>query len=260
MRIARFTTEGGEPRYGVVEGAADGESVAVVAGDPLYRPVQFTGERLPLGDVRLLAPVIPRSKIVGVGRNYADHAAEFGQVVPEEPLLFLKPNTAVIGPGDAIVLPRQSHEVHFEGELAVVIGKLCRDVPTERALDVIFAYTVGNDVTARDLQRTDDQWARAKGFDTFCPLGPWLQTELDSADLTLRTLVNGEVKQDVRTSKLIFDVPTLVAYISAAFTLLPGDVILTGTPAGVGPIVAGDLVEVTVEGIGTLDNRVVSRD
>lgn len=260
MRIARFTTEGGEPRYGVVEGAADGESVAVVAGDPLYRPVQFTGERLPLGDVRLLAPVIPRSKIVGVGRNYADHAAEFGQVVPEEPLLFLKPNTAVIGPGDAIVLPRQSHEVHFEGELAVVIGKLCRDVPTERALDVIFAYTVGNDVTARDLQRTDDQWARAKGFDTFCPLGPWLQTELDPADLTLRTLVNGEVKQDVRTSKLIFDVPTLVAYISAAFTLLPGDVILTGTPAGVGPIVAGDLVEVTVEGIGTLDNRVVSRD
>jgi 2-keto-4-pentenoate hydratase/2-oxohepta-3-ene-1,7-dioic acid hydratase in catechol pathway len=260
VRIARFTTEGGEPRYGVVEGAADGESVAVVAGDPLYRPVQFTGERLPLGDVRLLAPVIPRSKIVGVGRNYADHAAEFGQVVPEEPLLFLKPNTAVIGPGDAIVLPRQSHEVHFEGELAVVIGKLCRDVPTERALDVIFAYTVGNDVTARDLQRTDDQWARAKGFDTFCPLGPWLETELDPADLTLRTVVNGEVKQDVRTSKLIFDIPTLVAYISAAFTLLPGDVILTGTPAGVGPIVAGDRVEVTVEGIGTLDNRVVSRD
>jgi 2-keto-4-pentenoate hydratase/2-oxohepta-3-ene-1,7-dioic acid hydratase in catechol pathway len=260
VRIARFTTEGGEPRYGVVEGAANGESVAVVAGDPLYRPVQFTGERLPLVDVRLLAPVIPRSKIVGVGRNYADHAAEFGQVVPEEPLLFLKPNTAVIGPGDAIVLPRQSHEVHFEGELAVVIGKLCRDVPTERALDVIFAYTVGNDVTARDLQRTDDQWARAKGFDTFCPLGPWLQTELDPADLTLRTLVNGDVKQDVRTSKLIFDIPTLVAYISAAFTLLPGDVILTGTPAGVGPIVAGDLVEVTVDGIGTLDNRVVSRD
>jgi 2-keto-4-pentenoate hydratase/2-oxohepta-3-ene-1,7-dioic acid hydratase in catechol pathway len=249
VRIARFTTEGGEPRYGVVEGAADAESVAVVAG-----------ERLPLVDVRLLAPVIPRSKIVGVGRNYADHAAEFGQVVPEEPLLFLKPNTAVIGPGDAIVLPRQSHEVHFEGELAVVIGKLCRDVPTERALDVIFAYTVGNDVTARDLQRTDDQWARAKGFDTFCPLGPWLETELDPADLTLRTVVNGEVKQDVRTSKLIFDIPTLVAYISAAFTLLPGDVILTGTPAGVGPIVAGNRVEVTVEGIGTLDNRVVSRD
>jgi 2-keto-4-pentenoate hydratase/2-oxohepta-3-ene-1,7-dioic acid hydratase in catechol pathway len=244
----------------VVEGPTDGESVAVVAGDPLYRPVQFTGERLPLADVRLLAPVIPRSKIVGVGRNYADHAAEFGKAVPEEPLLFLKPNTAVIGPGDAIVLPRQSHEVHFEGELAVVIGKLCRDVPLERTFDVIFAYTVGNDVTARDLQRTDDQWARAKGFDTFCPLGPWLETELDPADLTLHTVVNGEVKQDVRTSKLIFDIPALVAYISAAFTLLPGDVILTGTPAGVGPIVAGDRVEVTVEGIGTLDNRVVSRE
>jgi 2-keto-4-pentenoate hydratase/2-oxohepta-3-ene-1,7-dioic acid hydratase in catechol pathway len=260
VRIARFTTEGGEPRYGVVEGASGDENVAVVAGDPLYRPIQFTGERLPLSDLRLLAPVIPRSKIIGVGRNYADHAAEFGNELPAEPLLFLKPNTAVIGPGDPIVLPRQSNEVHFEGELAVVIGKLCRDVPTERALDVIFAYTVGNDVTARDLQRTDDQWARAKGFDTFCPLGPWLETELDPANLALRTAVNGDVKQDARTSKLIFDIPTLVAYISAAFTLLPGDVILTGTPAGVGPIVAGDRVEVTVEGIGTLDNRVISRD
>lgn len=260
MRIARFTTEGGEPRYGVVEGADGDENVAVVAGDPLYRPVQFTGERLPLSDLRLLAPVIPRSKIIGVGRNYADHAAELGNEVPAEPLLFLKPNTAVIGPGDPIVLPRQSNEVHFEGELAVVIGKLCRDVPAERALDVIFGYTVGNDVTARDLQHTDDQWARAKGFDTFCPLGPWLETELDPADLALRTVVNGGVRQDARTSKLIFDIPALVTYISAVFTLLPGDVILTGTPAGVGPIVAGDRVEVTVEGIGTLDNRVVSRD
>jgi 2-keto-4-pentenoate hydratase/2-oxohepta-3-ene-1,7-dioic acid hydratase in catechol pathway len=260
VRIARFTTEGGEPRYGVVEGADGDENVAVVAGDPLYRPVQFTGERLPLSDLRLLAPVIPRSKIIGVGRNYTDHAAELGNEVPAEPLLFLKPNTAVIGPGDPIVLPRQSNEVHFEGELAVVIGKLCRDVPAERALDVIFGYTVGNDVTARDLQRTDDQWARAKGFDTFCPLGPWLETELDPADLALRTVVNGGLKQDARTSKLIFDIPALVTYISAVFTLLPGDVILTGTPAGVGPIVAGDRVEVTVEGIGTLDNRVVSRE
>ena len=260
MRIARFTTEGGEPRYGVVEGSAGDENVAVLVGDPLYRPVQFTGERLPLSELRLLAPVIPRSKIIGVGRNYADHAAELGNEVPAEPLLFLKPNTAVIGPGDPIVLPRQSNEVHFEGELAVVIGKLCRDVPAERALDVIFGYTVGNDVTARDLQRTDDQWARAKGFDTFCPLGPWLETELDPADLALRTAVNGAVRQDARTSKLIFDIPALVTYISAVFTLLPGDVILTGTPAGVGRIVAGDRVEVTVERIGTLDNRVVSRD
>ncbi len=260
MRIARFTTEGGEPRYGVVEGEAGEEIVAALLGDPIYRPVQFTGERLPLPDVRLLAPVIPRSKIVGVGRNYADHAAEMGNELPTEPVLFLKPNTAVIGPGDLIVLPRQSAEVHFEGELAVVIGKLCKDVPAERAAGVIFAYTIGNDVTARDLQRRDDQWARAKGFDTFCPLGPWLETELDSSDLALRTAVNGEVKQDQRTSKLIFDVPTLVAYISAAFTLLPGDVILTGTPAGVGPLAAGDRVEVTVEGIGTLDNRVVFRE
>jgi 2-keto-4-pentenoate hydratase/2-oxohepta-3-ene-1,7-dioic acid hydratase in catechol pathway len=260
VRIARFTTEGGEPRYGVVEGGPGEEVVAAVAGDPIYRPIQFTGERLPLADVRLLAPVIPRSKIVGVGRNYADHAAELGNEPPSEPLLFLKPNTAVIGPSDPIVLPRQSDEVNFEGELAIVIGKLCKDVPAERAAGVVFAYTIGNDVTARDLQRRDDQWARAKGFDTFCPLGPWLETDLDPGDLAVRTVVNGEVKQDDRTSKLIFDVPTLVAYISAAFTLLPGDVILTGTPAGVGPIVAGDRVEVTVEGIGTLDNRVVSRD
>jgi 2-keto-4-pentenoate hydratase/2-oxohepta-3-ene-1,7-dioic acid hydratase in catechol pathway len=260
VRIARFTTEGGEPRYGVVEGAAGEEIVAVVAGDPIYRPVQFTGQRLPLADVRLLAPVIPRSKIVGVGRNYADHAAELGNELPAEPLLFIKPNTAVIGPGDPIVLPRQSAEVHFEGELAIVIGKLCKDVPAERAAGVIFAYTVGNDVTARDLQRRDEQWARAKGFDTFCPLGPWLETELDPADLSIRTAVNGDVKQDDRTSKLIFDVLTLVAYISAAFTLLPGDVILTGTPAGVGPIVAGDRVGVTVEGIGTLENQVASRE
>jgi 2-keto-4-pentenoate hydratase/2-oxohepta-3-ene-1,7-dioic acid hydratase in catechol pathway len=260
VRIARLTTEGGEPRYGVVEGdPQSGESVAVVAGDPLYRPVQFTGERLSLGEVRLLAPVIPRSKVVGVGRNYAEHAAELGHELPSEPLIFLKPNTAVIGPGDPIILPDQSSEVHFEGELGVVIGKICRDVPPDRVPGVIFGYTVANDVTARDLQRRDGQWARAKGFDSFCPLGPWIETELDPSDVGLTTTLNGEIRQDTRTSKLIFDIPTLVSYITAAFTLLPGDVILTGTPAGVGPLAAGDRIAVTVEGLGTLDNVVVPR-
>ena len=260
MRIARFTTEAGEPRFGIVEGAAGEENVAVVVGDPLYRPIQFTGERLPLPNVRLLAPAIPRSKIIGVGRNYADHAAELGNEVPAEPLIFLKPNTSVVGPDDPIVLPPQSAEVHFEGELAVVIGKLCRDVPAELVNDVIFGYTIGNDVTARDLQRADGQWSRAKGFDSFCPLGPWIETEFDVADARITTAVNGDIRQDSRTSKLMFDVATLVSYISEAFTLLPGDVILTGTPAGVGPVADGDEVAITIEGIGVLENRVISRD
>jgi len=258
VRIARFTL-GEEPAYGVVEGDPGAEVLAVVDGDPLYRGVSVTGERHPLAAARLLAPVIPRSKVVCVGRNYAEHAAELGNEVPAEPLLFLKPNTAVVGPGDAIVYPRQSREVHFEGELAVVIGRLCRDVPPERVADVVFGYTCANDVTARDLQRRDGQWSRAKGFDTFCPLGPWVETSLDVADLAVTTTLNGELRQAGRTSALVHDVPSLVAYVSAAMTLLPGDVLLTGTPAGVGAMEVGDEVSVTVEGIGTLTNRVVSR-
>ena len=178
MRIARFTT-GDEPQYGVVGGADGDEIVASVVGDPLYAGVELTGEQVPLVDVRLLAPVIPRSKVVCIGRNYVAHAEELGHDVPEEPLVFLKPNTSVVGPGDPIVYPRQSTNVHFEGELGIVIGRICRDVPPERVADVIYGYTVGNDVTARDLQETDDQWARAKGFDSFCPLGPWIETDLD---------------------------------------------------------------------------------
>ncbi|MFZ5852554.1 MAG: fumarylacetoacetate hydrolase family protein [Actinomycetota bacterium] len=258
MRIARFTL-GEEPAYGVVEGDPGAEVLAVVDGDALYRGVSFTGERHPLAAARLLAPVIPRSKVVCVGRNYAEHAAELGNEVPAEPLLFLKPNTAVVGPGDAIVYPPQSREVHFEGELAVVIGRLCRDVPPERVGDVVFGYTCANDVTARDLQRRDGQWARAKGFDTFCPLGPWVETNLDVSDLAVTTTLNGELRQAGRTSALVHDVASLVAYVSAAMTLLPGDVLLTGTPAGVGAMEVGDEVSVTVEGIGTLTNRVVSR-
>jgi 2-keto-4-pentenoate hydratase/2-oxohepta-3-ene-1,7-dioic acid hydratase in catechol pathway len=259
VRIARFTT-GDDPRFGVVGGEPGAELVALVEGDPLYRPLQLTGEHVALADVRLLAPVIPRSKVVGVGRNYADHAAELGQQVPAEPLLFLKPNTAVVGPGDAIVLPAQSAEVHHEAELAVVIGRLCRDVPRERAAEVVLGYTCANDVTARDLQRSDGQWARAKGFDTFCPLGPWIETELDPADLEVTCEVDGEARQAGRTSAMVHDVADLVAYVSQAFTLLPGDVLLTGTPAGVGPLRDGEEVSVTIEGIGTLTNKVVSRD
>jgi len=244
----------------VVEGQPGEEVIAVIDGDPLYRAITFTGERVPLADVRLLAPVIPRSKVVGVGRNYVEHAAELGNEAPAEPLLFLKPNTAVIGPLDGIAYPRQSNELHYEGELAVVIGRLCRDVPRERVPEVVFGYTCGNDVTARDLQRSDGQWARAKGFDTFCPLGPWIETSLDPADLVITTTVNGESRQAGRTGLMVHDVPAIVSYVSEAMTLLPGDVILTGTPAGVGPLEVGDQVTVAVEGIGPLTNRVVARD
>jgi 2-keto-4-pentenoate hydratase/2-oxohepta-3-ene-1,7-dioic acid hydratase in catechol pathway len=260
MRIARFTT-GEEPAFGVLEASGDGpQQVAQIAGDPLYQGVELTGQRFALDDLRLLAPVIPRSKVVGVGRNYAEHAAEMGSDLPEEPLLFLKPNTSVVGPGDPIAYPRQSSNVHFEGELAVVISRICRDVPVERASDVIFGYTVGNDVTARDLQRQDVQFTRAKGFDSFCPLGPWVETDLDVRDLAVTTSLDGEVKQRGRTSQMVFDVPTLIAHITSVMTLLPGDVVLTGTPSGVGPMRPGDEVSVTVEGIGTLTNKVVARD
>ncbi|MGV9308808.1 fumarylacetoacetate hydrolase family protein [Nonomuraea sp. NPDC003727] len=254
MRIARFST-GDEVVFGVVEG----DVVSAIAGHP-FNQVQFTGERYPLADVRLLAPMLP-SKVIAIGRNYAEHAKELGNEVPEEPLIFMKPSTSVIGHGDAIAYPTaQSRRVDYEGELAVVIGRLCREVPVERAKDVIFGYTCANDVTARDLQKKDVQFTRAKGFDTFCPIGPWIQTDLDPADLALTTTVNGEVRQSGRTSQLINDIPALVAYVSAVMTLIPGDVILTGTPAGVGPLEIGDEVSVGIEGIGTLTNKVVSRD
>ena len=262
MRIARFSVDD-EPKYGVVE-TDDPEglvgTVNVLDSDPLYRSAQFTGEKLQLADVRLLAPVIPRSKVVCVGRNYAAHAAELGNDVPKEPLIFLKPNTSVIGPRDGIVYPEQTNDLHFEGELAIVIGRICRDLPKERVNEVIFGYTIANDVTARDLQKTDGQWARAKGYDTFCPLGPWISTELDVSDLRVSTELNGEPRQDGRTSQFIFDVPEVLAYITSFTTLLPGDVVLTGTPAGVGPMLPGDEVSVSVEGIGTLTNKVIVRD
>ncbi len=269
MRIVRFTT-GDEPSYGVLTGELDEfgqpeeDSVVVaLAGDPLYVGIKLLETEHRLQDVRLLAPVLPRSKVVGIGRNYAAHAAELGHDLPVEPLMFLKPNTSVVGPGDPVYYPRQTKELHYEGELAVVIGRICRDIPAEQATDVIHGYTIANDVTARDLQRTDGQWARAKGMDSFCPLGPWIETDLDPARFTeglrIQTHLNGDLQQDGTTADMIFDVPALVAHVSAAMTLLPGDVILTGTPEGVGPMEVGDEVEVSIEGLGSLTSTVVPR-
>jgi 2-keto-4-pentenoate hydratase/2-oxohepta-3-ene-1,7-dioic acid hydratase in catechol pathway len=260
VRIARFTT-GEDPRFGLVTGEPGEEVLHVVVGDPLYAPLQPTGETVPLADARLLAPVIPRSKVVGIGRNYADHAQEMGNDVPTKPMMFLMPNTAVAGPGDPIVLPSDAGQVDYEGELAVIIGRVCKDVPVERVGEVVLGYTIANDVSAREWQRGDGQWARAKGFDTSCPLGPYIvpAADLDVSDLRIVTRLDGEVVQDGTTADMVFDVPTLVSYVSRYFTLLPGDVLCTGTPAGVGPMVDGQRVEVEIEGIGVLSNPVVSR-
>ncbi len=250
MRIARFRHEDAIA-YGILD---EGELV-VLAGDPMFAGYETTGERVLVGEVTLLAPVIPRSKVVCVGKNYLDHAAEMGSEAPGEPLLFLKPNTAVIGPDEPIVRPWQSERTDYEGELAVVIGRIAKNVSADAALDHVFGYTIGNDVTARDLQRADGQWARAKGFDTFCPLGPIVETEFDPAgDAVLTTRVDGEVRQEAPLTDMVHGVAEVIAYASAAFTLLPGDVILTGTPAGVGPIRSGQAVEVEITGLGILRN------
>jgi len=252
VRIARFSHHDAI-RFGIV----DETDLVVLSGDPMFAGFDTTGERVPLSEVTLLAPVIPRSKIVCVGKNYHDHAAEMGGEAPAEPMLFLKPNTSVIGPNDAIVRPVQSQRTDFEGELAVVIGRIAKNVPAENALDYVLGYTIGNDVTARDLQRSDGQWSRAKGFDTFCPLGPAIETDFDlDGGARVVTRVNGEVRQDGPISDMVHSVPDIIAYASAAFTLLPGDVILTGTPAGIGPFQAGDVVEVEITGLGVLRNTV----
>jgi 2-keto-4-pentenoate hydratase/2-oxohepta-3-ene-1,7-dioic acid hydratase in catechol pathway len=267
LRIARFAHSGGMA-FGVVEdavgvvsaepGAAADRTVAELRDMP-FAGLSHTGRRWPLADVRLLAPILP-SKVVGVGKNYAAHAAEMGsEPAPEVPVLFLKPSSSVVGPDAPVRLPPTSQRVDHEGELAVVIGTLAKDLPPERALDAVFGYTCANDVTARDQQRSDGQWTRAKGYDTFCPLGPWIETELDPHDLALRTELDGAVRQQSRTSLLLHDVATLVSFISGVMTLWPGDVILTGTPEGVGPMRDGQTVAVTIEGIGTLANPVVAR-
>ncbi|MEU6024858.1 fumarylacetoacetate hydrolase family protein [Micromonospora sp. NPDC048871] len=265
MRIARFAHAKGMS-FGVVEGepgtGPQGLTIAEISGHP-FGQITFSGARWALSDVRLLSPILP-SKVVCVGRNYAEHAAEHGSEVPSEPLLFLKPSTSVIGPRDAIRLPEFSKQVEHEAELAVVIGAPgARRADRAAAQRAIFGYTCANDVTARDLQRSDNQWTRAKGFDSFCPIGPWITTGLDISDLEIRCEVGRdpeemEVRQLGRTRDMVFDVPALVSYISHVMTLLPGDVVLTGTPAGVSPLVDGDTVTVRIEGIGDLTNPVVS--
>ena len=261
MRIVRFSPNtntglGNDPLFGVLN---DEDQILVLRGDPIYSGIVPTESKVSLADVRLLAPVIPRSKVVCVGKNYADHAAEMGSDVPKEPVIFLKPNTSVIGPNDLIQWPRMSERVDFEGELAIVISRICKDVPVEKVNDVIFGYTVANDVTARDLQKIDGQWNRAKGFDTFCPLGPWIETDFIPGSQKIITTLNGEVKQSEPLSSMTFKIPQIINFISSVMTLLPGDVILTGTPAGIGPMPAGAEVTVLIEGIGSLSNKVSPR-
>ncbi|NDY42758.1 fumarylacetoacetate hydrolase family protein [Dissulfurirhabdus thermomarina] len=253
MKIVRFRRpSGGPPGYGRIEG----DQVVPLAGDPFSAPADG-GPPVPLDAVTLLAPCRP-TKIAAVGLNYRDHAEELGMALPDEPLLFLKPPSAVIGPGAPIVIPPESRRVDHEAELAVVIGRRARRVPPEEAGAYILGYTCLNDVTARDLQHRDVQFTRAKGFDTFCPLGPHIETDLDPSDLAVECRVNGERRQASRTRHLIHAVPELVAFISGIMTLEPGDVIATGTPSGIGPISPGDRVAVRVEGIGTLENPVAA--
>ena len=254
MRIIRYEVDG-SARWGVL---GSDDTVHEAAGEP------FAGEGLRagpavarLGEVRLLAPVTP-SKIVCVGRNYADHAAELGNPVPKEPLIFLKPPSSIIGPGDDIVYPPVSGRVDPEAELVAVIGRSGRRVAPEDAMSLVAGYTCGNDVTARDIQKSDPQWTRGKGFDTFCPLGPWVDTEFDASDVRVTCTVGGEVRQDGRTKDFIFDIPTLIAYVTAFARLEPGDVLMTGTPSGVGPVQVGDMITVAVEGLGELTNTVVA--
>lgn len=253
MRICRVAI-GDELAYGVFQDGA----VALLSSHP-FGPFEPDGRVLRAEDVRFLAPVLP-SKVVAVGRNYVEHVREMGgDAPPAEPLVFLKPSTSVVGPGEPISLPWQSEHVEHEAELAIVIGRLCRDVPEDRVDEVVLGYTCANDVTARDLQRSDGQWGRAKGFDTFCPLGPWIETSLDIDDAAIECRVNGELRQSGSTGDMVHGVAELVAWVSSVMTLLPGDVILTGTPAGVSAITAGDVVSVTIDGIGTLENPVVDR-
>ncbi|PJJ55246.1 fumarylacetoacetate hydrolase family protein [Compostimonas suwonensis] len=256
MKIARFSHDSAIS-FGILD--EDEEELIVLAGDPMFAGFDTTGERVSLNSAKLLAPVIPRSKIVGIGKNYSDHAAEMGGEAPSEPLVFLKPNTAIIGPDEPIILPPDSQQVDFEGELAVVIGSVARNVRAEDAAEVIFGYTIANDVTARDLQRSDGQWTRAKGFDTFCPIGPVIETELQWDELSIETRVNGKLQQSGNTGDMVHGVPEIVAYVSRIFTLLPGDLILTGTPSGIGPIAHGDTVAIDIQGIGTLFSPVAAR-
>ncbi|MDG2496616.1 MAG: fumarylacetoacetate hydrolase family protein [Aquiluna sp.] len=249
MQIVRVALDG-EVHHGVIsEGKVD-----FYDGDPILG-AKLTGKSAPLSAVKLMAPVAP-GKLICIGMNYAAHAAEIAQDVPDEPLVFFKPISSIIGPEDTIQLPHQSDQVELEIELAIVIGKKAKNVSVDQALDYVFGYTIGNDVTARDLQFSDLQWARSKAFDTFCPLGPWIETELDTSAIRLESRVNGQVRQKSKSSDMITDVPNIIAFVSQNFTLEPGDVILTGSPAGISKVEAGDQIECEISGIGILHNPV----
>jgi 2-keto-4-pentenoate hydratase/2-oxohepta-3-ene-1,7-dioic acid hydratase in catechol pathway len=253
MRITRFTDQKNPPGWGWISG----EKIGILEGDP-FGAFRRAKPSLKLADVKLLPPVNP-GKILGIGRNYAEHARERGVEVPSIPMFFLKAPTSIIATGESIVLPPQSKRVEHEVELAVVIGKACRWIDAEEAGNYILGYTVANDVTARDLQQIDGQWARAKSFDTFCPFGPWIDTDFDPSEAMLSCRVNGELRQMSSTHEMIFPVRQLVAYLSSIMTLLPGDVILSGTPAGIGPLQAGDVLESSIDGLGTLRNPVIAQ-
>lgn len=256
MRLGRIASPDGVA-FVSIEGTDDDAVTKEIAEHPFGTPT-FTGRSWKLADVRLLAPILA-SKVICIGKNYADHVKEMGGEAPDNPVIFIKPNTSIIGPEVPIVRPPSSERVDFEGELAVVIGRPCKDVKASAAKDVILGYTVANDVTARDQQKADGQWTRAKGYDSFCPLGPYIDTTFDPSDVQLVTELDGEVRQRSRTSLMLHDIGAIIEWISTVMTLLPGDVILTGTPEGVGPMVAGQRVSVTVEGLGTLSNPVVDK-
>ena len=257
MKVARFSTDGDDPRYGIV----DDDELVVLQSDPIFAGFGTTGERVPLASARLLAPVIPRSKVVCVGLNYAEHRNDMANIdAPDNPLIFLKPNTAVVGPGDTIQIPPVDGRITHEGELVIVIGRIAKQVKAENYADYIFGYTAGNDVSARDQMFADGQWARAKGYDTFAPIGPWIETELDPTHLEIQTYVDGEPRRHGNTKDLIHKIPELIEYITDVWTMLPGDIIMTGTPSGLGGFVDGQVIDIDIEGIGRLTNPARDRD
>lgn len=250
MKIIRYKHKTGSEKNGWIYNDLVGE----IEGD-LFGEYRRTDATIPLDEVTLLAPCKP-SKIVCIGRNYVDHAKELGNDVPKVPLIFLKPPSSIIGNGDTILLPSQSKQVEHEAELVVVIGKRGKNITPENARKYILGFTVGNDITARDLQRSDEQWTRAKGFDTFCSFGPWIDTDFDHSDALITCKVSGQPRQMGSTRDMVFNVNTIVAYISSVMTLEPGDILFTGTPSGVGPLIDGDTVVVEIEGLGILENKV----
>lgn len=256
MKVARFSLGGGEPLYGIL----DGDEWIVLAGDPLYHGINPTEQRVPADSVTLLAPVIPRSKVVCVGMNYAEHVKDMNHEGPSNPLIFLKPNTSVIGPGDPIIIPPVEGRIVHEGELAIVIGAVAKRVKAADWKDVVFGFTIANDVSARDVMFADGQWARAKGYDSFCPLGPYIETEIDPFNLEIETFVDGELRRKGNTRDLVHSIPEIIEFCSDVWTLLPGDVICTGTPSGIGGFVDGQTVDITIEGLGTLSNPARNRD